>query len=127
LLEELHIQTDELHFHFVTDKALRQLHATFFNDPSSTDCITFPLDPVGETLPYHALGEAFICPKTALLYAKQHKIDPYEELYRYIVHCLLHLMGYEDTEPAARSKMKKKEGSCLKKLLQAGLCVKNLK
>jgi probable rRNA maturation factor len=117
LLADLKIVTDEVIIHFVTESKIRSLHKEYFNDPATTDCITFPIEPSkkkGES--YHILGEAFICPRTALNYAKRHGVDPYEELYRYIVHCLLHLIGYNDLEPAERAKMKRKEKSCLKKL-----------
>src|ERR1700722_17053191 len=91
LLKELKVSTDEVSFYFVSKRKICQLHKEFFNDPTSTDCITFPLDsPDEEKSAYHVLGEAFICPLTALTYAKLHKIDPYEELYRYVIHCILH-------------------------------------
>ena len=118
LLKELKVSTDEVSFYFVSKRKICQLHKEFFNDPTSTDCITFPLDsPDEEKSAYHVLGEAFICPLTALTYAKLHKIDPYEELYRYVIHCILHLIGYTDIDPKERAKMKRKEGACLKKLI----------
>lgn len=125
LLEEFKISTDEVSFHFVTERKICKLHDEFFDDPSPTDCITFPLDPprkkagraVGQI---HILGEAFICPKTALTCSKRLGIDPYEELYRYVIHCLLHLIGYTDTGSVERAKMKRKEKSCLKKLVESG-------
>jgi len=126
LLNELKICTDEVIFHFVSDRKMRLIHNDFFNDPSSTDCITFPLDPPKtKAKVHHILGEAFVCPKTALLYAEKHGINPYEELYRYIAHCLLHMIGYSDTEATQRAKMKRKERHCLKRLAAAGLVPQN--
>lgn len=117
LIQDLNIETDEVILHFVTEAKICELHKDFFDDPSPTDCITFPLDPPGsKTGMPHVLGEAFICPKTAIAYAKQLKISPEEELLRYVVHCILHLIGYEDTEPSLRKKMKRKENACLQKL-----------
>jgi probable rRNA maturation factor len=117
LLQDLKIETDEVILHFVTEAKICALHKEFFDDPSPTDCITFPLDPPGQKKEvYHVLGEAFLCPKTAIAYAKRLGISPEEELLRYVVHCILHLIGYEDTEPSLRRKMKRKESSCLKKL-----------
>lgn len=122
LLNDLKISTDEIIVHFVNEGRISQLHADYFNDPTPTDCITFPLDPPqNKGNSYHVLGEAFICPKTALTYSKRLGIDAYEELYRYVVHCILHLIGYDDIQPSARTKMKRKERACLKKLAQAGL------
>ena len=136
LLVELKITTDEIIIHFVTESKICALHKEYFNDPSPTDCITFPIDPFNlekdcVNLPsptafsrlkkkdkiFHILGEAFICPKTAFKYAKRHGIDPHTECYRYIIHCLLHLIGYNDLNPADRVKMKRKEKSCLTRLM----------
>jgi probable rRNA maturation factor len=122
LLGLLNISTDELIIHFVTESRISLMHSNYFNDPSSTDCITFPIDaPSSEKTAYHVLGEAFICPKTALIYAERLGVSPYEELYRYLVHCLLHLVGYEDTVPHLRAKMKRKENHCLRQIIEAGL------
>ncbi len=122
LLKELKIATNEITLHFVSERKICLLHKDFFNDPSPTDCITFPLDsPSDKETPYHILGEAFICPKTAITYAKSIGIDPHEELYRYITHCILHLVGYTDILSSKRAKMKRKENACLKKLAKAGL------
>lgn len=121
LLDQLKIATDEITFHFVTEKKISQLHGEFFNDPSKTDCITFPIDPPVKTKTgYHVLGEAFICPKVAIEYARKHSISPQEELLRYLIHTLLHLIGYTDEEPTARKKMKRKESHCLKLLCTNG-------
>ena len=66
LLKELNITTDEIIIHFVSELRIRALHEQFFNDPSVTDCITFPLDSHQDKNPFfHILGEIFICPKTA--------------------------------------------------------------
>ena len=125
MFDELEISTDEIILHFVTEPKICLLHKDYFNDPSSTDCITFPIDaPEDKKNMHHVLGEVFICPKTALAYSKRLGIDPYEELYRYVVHCILHLIGYDDIQPADRAKMKRKERACLKELKEAGL-VKN--
>lgn len=119
LLQELKISTDEIIIHFVSEIKIKRIHKTFFNDPTSTDCITFPIDSHQEKRDsYHVLGEAFICPKIAIECSKRYRIAPLEELYRYIVHCVLHLIGYEDTQAADRARMKRKERLCLKKMIR---------
>ncbi len=122
LFNELKISTDEIILHFVSEAKICQIHKDYFNDPSSTDCITFPLDSSKcKKKTDRVLGEAFICPRTALAYAQRLRIDPYEELYRYLVHCILHMIGYDDIQPNQRAKMKRKERACLKKLDEADL------
>lgn len=104
----------EVTINFVTTQAISQLHADFFNDPTTTDCISFPMDE--ETSPYRILGEIFVCPKTALDYAEAHDKDPQQELILYVIHGLLHLMGYDDIDPKDRRKMRIAERRHIKHL-----------
>jgi probable rRNA maturation factor len=105
-LAYLGIAPQEVSLYFVSTKMISDLHLQFFNDPATTDCISFPLDS-------STLGEVFVCPKTAIDYAAKNNLDPYEEVKLYIIHGLLHLIGYDDLEPKKRSLMRKKEKSCM--------------
>jgi probable rRNA maturation factor len=117
LIFYLDIYTDELIVHFVTEKKICNLHKLLFDDPTPTDCISIPIDPpVQKSSDYHLLGEIFVCPKTAKLYAQKHRLDPEDELLRYVIHGILHLIGYDDITMKDRSLMKKKEEECLKLL-----------
>jgi probable rRNA maturation factor len=99
---------DEVYLSFVTKKTIASLHEQFFQDPSPTDCITLPIDPPGEK-PYCVLGDGFICPKIAIEYAKEHEISPEKELFLYVIHVILHMLGYLDSNEKDRKKMQKKE------------------
>nr|MBA2726935.1 rRNA maturation RNase YbeY [Parachlamydiaceae bacterium] len=88
---------DEVSLHFVGKKKICQLHQDFFDDPSFTDCISFPMDN-SECLGYSVLGEVFICPEAASRFINKHGGDLYEEISLYVVHGLLHLLGYDDIE-----------------------------
>ena len=100
-------ETDEISVHFVSAQEICQLHQKFFNDPSPTDCISFPLDPLDDKdSSYHILGEIFICPRAALEYDKN---AAYEETTLYVVHGLLHLLGHDDVEAKKRRKMRAAE------------------
>jgi probable rRNA maturation factor len=115
LLEHLEISTDEVVLHFVSQKAIERLHDEFFSDPSPTDCISFPIDTPQKTaskLKHHVLGEVFVCPKVALQYAKEHSLDPYEETKLYVIHGILHLIGYDDLTYLDRRTMRKMEEKC---------------
>jgi probable rRNA maturation factor len=45
-------------------------------------------------------------------------LDPYRETILYLVHGLLHLVGYNDLEPKDKAAMRRKEKSCMRKLDQ---------
>ncbi len=79
--------------------------------------MSFPLEAI--TTP-SILGEVFVCPKVAIQYAQTHGLNPYEEASRYLVHSILHLIGYDDLEPSAKKNMRRKENWCLKLLAREG-------
>ena len=127
---------DEVSIFLISDAQTRKIHKQFFNDPSPTDCMSFPMDSCTlggcidfpelcddelDDLGLKILGEIFVCPKTAIEYAAQYKKNPYEEVTLYIVHGLLHLLGYDDIEKNARSEMRKAEKKHMKQLAQKGL------
>jgi len=110
---------DEVAFHFVSAPIICKLHKKFFNDPSLTDCISFPMD--GEPQAgYCYLGDVFVCPKQAILYAEEEGQDPYREVTLYIVHGLLHLLGYDDINPVDRAEMRSREQKYMKLLEKTG-------
>lgn len=116
---------DEVSIYFVNTKKICKLHKDFFDDPSTTDCISFPLDD-DDDFPYRILGEVFVCPETALKYAEDHEGDPFEETTLYIVHGLLHLMGYDDIDEKKRALMRLAEAKHMKKLKKLDLYLKPL-
>lgn len=101
---------DEVCIHFIEQEEIKELHRQYFNDPTPTDCITFPMDGVKQKADdFCMLGDIFVCPEVALKYAQKHRQDPYEETTLYVVHGLLHLMGYNDIEDLERDHMRAAE------------------
>ena len=96
----------ELSIYFVTERRICGLHRDFFDDPTPTDCISFPID-------RDYLGEIFVCPKSAFRYTSENGGDPYEEIALYIIHGLLHLLGFDDLDPKERRVMRKNEKKCM--------------
>jgi probable rRNA maturation factor len=114
---------DEVALHFVGKTTICRLHGTYFNDPSPTDCITFPLDK-DESIGYRFLGEVFICPQAALRFAKKNDFDVLEEISLYVVHGLLHLLGYDDIEEKDRHLMRNREQYHMNLLKSKGILLK---
>lgn len=113
-------QADEVSVYFVSTEEICQLHQDYFNDPSTTDCISFPMDET-EDEPYRILGEIFVCPQTAITYSLKHDKDSYQEMILYVIHGLLHLMGYRDIEIKDRRKMRSAEKKHLQNLFNKKL------
>lgn len=109
VLEKKKVSPQELAIYFVTKKRITALHDQFFQDPTPTDCITFPHDE-------NFLGEIFVCPKVAQEYDPKR---PHHETTLYIIHGILHLLGYDDVAPKARARMHQEQTKLLKAAGQA--------
>jgi probable rRNA maturation factor len=107
---------EELSVRFVSEPEMCQLHDQYLGDPSPTDCMSFPMDEEGE---YRVLGDIVISPSAALAYP-----DPYEEVTLYLVHGILHLIGYDDVDPSDRAKMREAESSVMGRLHSANLILR---
>ena len=83
-------QLDCVEISVVDDASIARVHAEFLDDPSATDVITFPY------------GEILVSCDTAARYAALHGLSAQQELFRYMVHGLVHLHGYLDAEPLQR-------------------------
>lgn len=120
LIEANDLSCEEMIVHFVGKRKIAALHAEFFDDPTPTDCITFPIDSP-EDPSCKVLGELFICPQVAKEFAEEHGIPVYEELTLYLVHGFLHLLGYDDLTPDERKKMRAQEKRWMGALAKNGL------
>lgn len=87
---------------FVDDERIAQLHGEFMDDPTPTDVITFPLE---EAVDGMLDGEIVISTETAIRQAGEHQSDPINEVYLYVVHGLLHLLGHDDLDPRGAERM----------------------
>ena len=58
-------------------------------------------------------GEIVVSVETALNRADECGYSPYEELVLYLVHGLLHLVGYDDTDDAESQVMRSRERAIL--------------
>jgi probable rRNA maturation factor len=77
----------------VDDETSARVHEQFMGVEGETDVITF----------HH--GEIVIGVEVAFRQAAENGEPPLRELFRYIVHGLLHLAGHEDEEPHDRQRM----------------------
>lgn len=118
------VRTDQVYVYFFSDKELARLHDEIFCDPSLTDTITLPIDPIGSSSSPHILGEAFVSPQAAVRFLHENHLPSdllYEEISRYLVHSLLHMLGYDDQTEEEKEEMHRKENLtlCILKKKQA--------
>jgi len=118
-----HLKFDEVAIHFVDTPTICDLHQQFFNDSSTTDCISFPMDD-DEEEGYKILGDVFVCPQTAFDYVEKNGGDVCQEITLYVIHGLLHLLGFDDIEEEDRLQMREEEARYLKHVSIDNLWIK---
>lgn len=101
-----------LEINLVSPAQMAKVNESFLQHEGPTDVITFDYGEPGATL--H--GELFICPAVAVSQAREFRTDWRSEVVRYIVHGILHLLGHDDLETAARRRMKRRENRIMRDL-----------
>ena len=104
-----------VHVALVNDAEIRRLNEQFHQKDSPTDVLSFPLvaeeesegawDPDGEG----PMAELVVSVDTARREADQRGLTLKSELALYLVHGVLHLIGYDDMDEVARERMRKAE------------------
>jgi probable rRNA maturation factor len=112
LLAELEIKKAELGVNLIGATEMARLNEKFLQHAGSTDVITF--DYQKSELKLH--GELFICVDEAILQSKKFKTDWRSEVIRYMIHGVLHLIGFNDARAKAKQKMKREENRLLREL-----------
>lgn len=100
----------KIQYIFCTDSYLLNLNQKFLNHDTFTDILTFTLSLPGEPL----VSEIYISAERVRENANSLEITFKEELFRVMIHGLLHLCGYEDDTPAMKKKMRSREDFHLK-------------
>ncbi|HEY2952113.1 MAG TPA: rRNA maturation RNase YbeY [Verrucomicrobiae bacterium] len=111
LTDLLSLERCELAIHLVAAPEMARINQQFLNHAGSTDVITFDY-----TAEEQLHGEIFICIDDAVKQARQFRATWQSELVRYLIHGVLHLIGYDDLTAAGRRAMKREENRLLRKL-----------
>ena len=98
-----------INFIFCTDDYLLQLNETFLKHDNYTDILTFP----DTEDPAVIAGDIFISIPRVIENAAKFEQAFEQELYRVMVHGVLHLTGYKDMTKAERLRMTAKEDQYL--------------
>ena len=97
----------EISVAIVDDPTIRQLNQQYLQHDYETDVISFVLD-WNETSGA-LLGQLIVSTDTAATLAQDVGSTMQEELLLYVIHGMLHLVGYDDKQPAAAIEMRAAE------------------
>ena len=118
LLAELKVADADLGIALVGAKEMARVNWQFLQHEGSTDVITFDHAEATTSLKDASRihGELFICVDDAIAQAKQFGSTWQSEVVRYVVHGVLHLLGYDDLQPELRRVMKREENRLVRRL-----------
>jgi probable rRNA maturation factor len=106
---------------FVTPRAIARLHATHFGLRGPTDIVT--LEHARGVAGAPVVGDVHIAPAVAAENAAQYGVSARQEVARLVVHGVLHALGWEHPEGAARtaSPMWRRQETLLRAAQRAGV------
>jgi rRNA maturation RNase YbeY len=93
---------------FCSDEYILKTNREFLDHDYYTDIITFDY-----CENRNISGDLLISLETVASNSKEFKTDFIDELYRVIIHGILHLLGYDDKTPELRSVIRKEEDKAL--------------
>jgi len=99
---------------FVSNQKIRALNRKYFGSDQATDVISFPS---GDDFPEESefMGDIVISSDKAVQNAKAYGVTFDKEISLYVIHGILHLLGFEDKTKKGRATMRSMEDECLKK------------
>jgi probable rRNA maturation factor len=110
-LDQLHVHRDaELAVLFVDEAAMEQLHVQWMDEPGPTDVLSFPMDELRpgteeDPSPPGLLGDIVVCPQVAAAQADGAGHGLLEEVQLLVAHGILHLLGFDHSEPEEEREM----------------------
>ncbi len=105
ILENENLNDQQLHIMLVDSEESARLHQEHFNVPDATDVMSFPDGSIDEESQLTHLGDLAVCVDVAKKIATQRDKPYTHELILYVIHGLLHLLGYDDQHEDDRQEM----------------------
>ncbi len=98
---------------FVNDRKIKELNLKYLGRDNPTDVIAFDL--AGQNSKDKIFADIVISTDRAIDNAGAFNTTPLFEVYLYIIHGVLHILGYDDRTKKDTLVMRKKEADLLKK------------
>lgn len=94
----------------VRDGEISRLNRDHRGKSNATDVLSFPLNPWEHApAPERLLGDIVISVDTARRQAAEYDAPLQNEIYRLLIHGILHLLGHDHQEPGQRARMESEE------------------
>jgi len=107
ILDDDGIESGKMNVVLVDSDTIRQYNRDFLQHDYPTDTISFPIE--DRRSEGYLEGEVLVCTEIAKSRAEEFGWTAEEELLLYVVHGMLHLIGFDDTTPELQAEMQEKE------------------
>jgi probable rRNA maturation factor len=97
---------------FVSDKEIRKLNWKYLGQNTATDVLAFDLSDKKNEI----IADIFVSTEKAVANAKLFKSTPFSENHLYVIHGLLHILGYNDSTEKETLAMRQKEKKYLSRI-----------
>jgi len=111
VIEELGFEVGDIMYHFCDDEALYKLNVEFLDHDTYTDIISFDY-----TMGKQIHGEIYISVDRVTENAQTYSQSFENEMYRVMIHGILHYCGFKDESDSEREEMRAKEDWALSRL-----------
>lgn len=91
----------EITVSLMPDREIRKLNTMYLGRYCPTDVISFDISREKKEL----IADIAVSTDTAARNAKKYRTSPCFEIYLYVIHGLLHILGYDDVNQSKRKKM----------------------
>ena len=105
-------KSGEITFCFVNDKQIKELNLRYLGKNNPTDVLAFDITERPKDR-NRILADIVISTDRAIDNAREFKTAPLYELYLYVIHGLLHILGYDDKNRKLRKVMEEKTAHIL--------------
>ena len=118
ILELEGVQSSELSIVFVSSQKIRAYNKKFLNRNHATDVLAFDMSEEGrfDKKKSFLIGDIIISTDAAIQNAKAFKTSINYEIVLYVIHGILHLLGFDDHKEEDIKKMRKREKFLLEKI-----------
>ena len=109
IVDDFGFDQSEISIAFVDDPTIRDLNKQYLNHDYETDVISFVLEESETAL----TGQLLVSTDTAEKMGQQIGVPMQHEVLLYVIHGMLHLVGFDDTDPESAEKMRAAEADYL--------------
>lgn len=112
VIEKKGMKVGDISYIFCKDEYLLDINQNYLNHDDFTDIISFDYSDKDKVA-----GDLFISVERVMENSQNLNQEFEQELYRVIIHGVLHLLGLKDKTKAQEKEMRKAEEECLKSLM----------